>query len=56
MKHLEIDTEEDQIAEMPLINRVEVVDREGRAYVNEDARCVAVSIQNSGQTLKVILL
>ena len=56
MEQLEITTEKDQIAEMPKISRVEVIDQEGRAYVNMDAKHVAVSIQDQGITLKVFLL
>ena len=56
MEQLEITTEKDQIAEMPKISRVEVIDQEGRAYVNMDAKHVSVSIQDQGRTLKVFLL
>jgi hypothetical protein len=56
MKQLEITTEEDQIAEMPKINRVVIIDQEGRKYVNMEAKHVAVSIQDEGQTLKVFLI
>lgn len=56
MEQLVIETEKDQLAEMPKINRVEVIDREGRAYVNMDARHVAVAIQDEGKTLKVFLM
>ena len=56
MEQLEITTEKDQIAEMPKISRVEVIDQEGRAYVNMEAKHVAVSIQDQGRTLKIFLL
>lgn len=55
MKKLEIDTTEDQFAELPKITRVEVIDRDGRAYSALEAQNVALSIQDEGLTLKVFL-
>ena len=43
------------LQELSEVNRVEVIDNSGRAYVNMSAKDVAVSIQDNGRTLKVFL-
>lgn len=37
------------------INRVEVIDEDGRSYTNYDAHSVELSIQDNGRTLKVFI-
>lgn len=37
------------------VTRVEVVDKNGRAYVNMSAKNVRLSYQDSGKTLKVFI-
>ena len=45
----------DYIKNYPLINRVEVIGKNGREYVNYDCSNVQVSEQDNGRTLKVFL-
>ena len=45
----------DTVEDVPLVNRVEVIDETGRAYVNMNACDVQYSIQDSGRTLKIFL-
>ena len=37
------------------VNRVEVIDEDGRSYTNYDAYNVEISIQDVGRTLKVFI-
>lgn len=37
------------------VNRVEVIDEDGRSYTNYDAYDVEISIQDVGRTLKVFI-
>lgn len=39
----------------PLVDRVEVIDPSGRAYVSMDAVGVSTSLQDGGRTLKVFI-
>jgi hypothetical protein len=39
----------------PLVDRVEVIDASGRAYVNMDAVDVVTALQDRGKTLKVFV-
>ena len=45
----------DYIKNYPLINRVEVIGKNGREYVQYDCSNVQVSEQDEGRTLKVFL-
>lgn len=45
----------DDLMGRPDVNRVEVVDGLGRAYVNMDACEVVTSLQDGGKTLKIFL-
>jgi len=45
----------DYIKNYPLINRVEVISKNGREYVQYDCSHVQVSEQDNGRTLKVFL-
>jgi hypothetical protein len=45
----------DYIKSYPLINRVEVIGKNGREYVQYDCSNVQVSQQDEGRTLKVFL-
>ena len=45
----------DYIKSYPLINRVEVIGKNGREYVNMECSHVQVSEQDNGRTLKVFL-
>lgn len=45
----------DTMHEKPLVNRVEVIDPWGRAYVNMDAVDVGTALQDGGKTLKVFV-
>ena len=45
----------DYIKSYPLINRVEVIGKNGREYVQYDCSNVQVSEQDEGRTLKVFL-
>jgi hypothetical protein len=45
----------DYIKSYPLINRVEVIGKNGREYVQYDCSHVQVSEQDNGRTLKVFL-
>ena len=45
----------DYIKNYPLINRVEVIGKTGREYVQYDCSNVQVSEQDEGRTLKVFL-
>ena len=45
----------DYIKSYPLINRVEVIGKNGREYVQYDCSHVQVSEQDEGRTLKVFL-
>jgi len=50
------DTEERVIGEVEKVNRVEVIDDTGRAYVNwEDKLDVKLDIQDEGRTLKIFI-
>lgn len=40
---------------LPKVNRVEVIDGDGRSYTNYDAHSVVLSIQDNGCTLKVFI-
>ena len=46
----------DYIKSYPLINRVEVIGKNGREYVQYDCSNVQISEQDEGRTLKVFLL
>lgn len=37
------------------VNRVEVIDEDGRSYTNYDAHGVHLSVQDTGRTLKVFI-
>jgi hypothetical protein len=37
------------------VTRVEVIDKDGRSYVNWDAKKVVLSLQDGGKTLKVMI-
>lgn len=45
----------DYIKNYPLINRVEVIGKNGREFVQYDCSNVQVSVQDEGRTLKVFL-
>jgi hypothetical protein len=45
----------DYIKSYPLINRVEVISKNGREYVQYDCSHVQVSEQDDGRTLKIFL-
>ena len=45
----------DYIKNYPLINRVEVIGKNGREYVQYDCSNVQVSEQDNGRTLKIFL-
>ena len=45
----------DYIKSYPLINRVEVIGKNGREFVQYDCSNVQVSVQDEGRTLKVFL-
>lgn len=45
----------DDIFGRPQVDRVEVIDATGRAYINMGAVDVATSLQDSGRTLKIFL-
>lgn len=40
---------------IPNINRFEVIDKSGRAYVTYDATEVAIHIQDDGKTVKIFI-
>jgi hypothetical protein len=37
------------------VNRVEVIDEDGRSYTNYDAYDVQISVQDVGRTLKIFI-
>ena len=45
----------DQLVDLNRATRVEVVDDDGRSYMEYNAEAVQVSIQDDGKTLKVFL-
>lgn len=45
----------DTLTNHPDVTRVEVIDRDGRAYTKWDVSNVQLSMQDSGKTLKVFL-
>ena len=45
----------DTVEDVPHINRVEVIDETGRAYVNMNVEYVQYSLQDSGHTLKLFV-
>lgn len=45
----------DTIKKLNLCTRVEVIDSEGRAYVNMDCSDVQISMQDDARTLKIFL-
>lgn len=45
----------DQILTIPDLNRVEVIDETGRAYVNMNVDYVQYSLQDAGHTLKLFV-
>lgn len=45
----------DTLIDHPDVTRVEVIDRDGRAYTKWDVSNVQLSIQDSGKTLKIFL-
>ena len=44
-----------EIPNLDLIDRLEVIDETGRAYVNTDVAELEFSIQDDGRTLKIFL-
>lgn len=42
-------------ADYPNVNRVEVIDENGRSYVKYNANNVQIQIQDDGRTMKVFL-
>lgn len=41
---------------LPKVNRVEVIDQNGRSYVNRDSRnIVQIDFQDDGKTMKVFI-
>jgi len=45
----------DTVEDVPLVNRVEVIDETGRAYVNMNVEHVQYSLQDSRHTLKLFV-
>ena len=45
----------DTVEDVPLVNRVEVIDETGRAYVNTHVEHVQYSLQDGGHTLKLFV-
>jgi len=45
----------DTVEDVPLVNRVEVIDETGRAYVNMNVEHVQYSLQDGGRTLKLFV-
>ena len=45
----------DFLKNYPNVNRLEIIDDNGRVYINYDVSNVQVSLQDDGQTLKVFL-
>jgi len=45
----------DTVEDVPLVNRVEVIDETGRAYVNMNVEYVQYSLQDGGHTLKLFV-
>ena len=45
----------DQLVDMNRVTRVEVIDDDGRSYMEYNAEAVQISIQDDGRTLKVFL-
>ena len=45
----------DQLLTVPDLNRVEVIDETGRAYVNMNVDYVQYSLQDAGHTLKLFV-
>jgi hypothetical protein len=45
----------DTVEDVPHINRVEVIDETGRAYVNMNVEHVQYSLQDGGRTLKLFV-
>ena len=45
----------DTVEDVPLVNRVEVIDETGRAYVNMNVEYVRYSLQDGGRTLKLFV-
>ena len=45
----------DCLTGLPEVNRVEVIDSQGRSYVKHGAHDVSYSLQDNGRTLKVFL-
>ena len=45
----------DTVEDVPHINRVEVIDETGRAYVNMNVEYVQYSLQDGGHTLKLFV-
>jgi len=55
MDEIEINTN-NSITPVPLVNRVEVIDANGRCYINKTPNCkVQLSFQDDGRTLKVFI-
>ena len=51
-----ITVKENQEINLPKVNRVEVIDKNGRAYVNWDYdNMVYVQVQDDGKTLKIFI-
>jgi hypothetical protein len=46
----------DAVEDVPHINRVEVIDETGRAYVNMHVEYVQYSLQDGGHTLKLFVV
>lgn len=46
---------EENLIQRPQVNRVEVIDGTGRAYVNMGATDVCTSLQDGGRTLKIFM-
>ena len=44
-----------QAQDFSRVNRVEVIDNQGRAYVKHDVQEVSYTLQDGGQTLKLFL-
>lgn len=45
----------DNIIDYEAINRIEVIDENGRAYVNMSVETLSTSVQDNGQTLKLFV-
>jgi hypothetical protein len=45
----------DPVESKPKINRVEVIDQNGRAYTNYSVENVKILIQDDGKTMKIFL-